>query len=173
MKVGNKTVNYSVYERSGEWPKKLADTTSIQLPSIEMLTDTIKGSGILGEIDWPSFCQPGSMTLAISVRVQNEDITYLAKPGAISLELRWVTDSFDSNNIKIGINAHKAFIKGVLKKLDEGKIEAGASGDGSYEYEVLYYKRVINGREVLMIDKINGDYIVNGVNFAKDVKAAL
>lgn len=170
-KKGNKIVNYSVYIRQDGKAKKIGDTTSVQLPSIEMLTDIIKGAGIMGELDWPSYYQPGSMTLTINMRVTGEDLALLA--GANSIEIRWVTDVFDDANVKVGINAHKAFIKCINKKIDEGKLEPGASQDGSFEYEVFAYKRIINGKEILNIDKFNGIFAINGKDYAKDVQAAL
>lgn len=165
-KIGNKVVNYSIYVRDEGKTSKIADTTSVQLPSIEYLTDTIKGAGILGEIDWPTLSQPGSMSLSISLRVTNEDFTTLAV--AKDIEIRWVTDEFDTNNIKTGVNLNKAFLSCVPKKIDEGKIETGSSTDGSFEYEVFAYKRILNGKEMLAIDKFNGTFNVNGKNLTED-----
>ncbi len=171
MQMGNKIVNYSVYVRQDGRANKIGDTNTVQLPSIEMLTDTIKGAGIMGELDWPSYFQPGSMTLTINMRVTSENMALLA--GADNVEIRWVTDVFDTTNVKTGVNAHKAFIKCINKKIDEGKLEPGATQDGSFDYEVFAYKRVINGKEILNIDKFNGIFAVNGKDFAKDVQAAL
>lgn len=170
-KMGNKVVNYSVYVRQNGRAVRIGDTTSVQLPSIEMLTDTIKGAGIMGEIDWPSYYQPGSMTFTINIRVTGEELALLA--GADNIELRWVTDVFDTTNVKTGVNAHKAFIRCVAKKIDEGKLEPGAAQDGSFEYEVFAYKRTVNGKEVLNIDKFNGIFAVGGKDYARDVQAAL
>ena len=47
MKIGNKVINYSIYASS----KKIGDTSSVELPEIEFLTDSIKGAGLIGEID--------------------------------------------------------------------------------------------------------------------------
>lgn len=171
MKIANKTVNYSVYVRENGKSSKINDTTGVQLPSIEFLTDTIKGAGIMGEVDLPSFNQIGAMSTEISIRVSNEEMGLLAS--ANELEIRWVTDVFDTQNIKVGILAHKAFMNGAIKKIDEGKIESSAAQEGAFEYEVYSYKRVINGKEILNIDKFNGIYAVNGKNLLQDVESAL
>lgn len=169
--VGNKVISYSVYNKYNNKNVKAGDTTSVQLPSIEFLTDTIKGAGILGEIDWPSYYQPGSMTVGMSLRVTGEQLAMLSS--ADNLEIRWVTDVFDTNNVKVKVDSHKAFIKCVPKKIDEGKLEPGTAQDASFEYEVFAYKRVINGKEVLNIDKFNGIFAINGVNKLASVNAAL
>lgn len=166
-KIGNKTVDYSIYVRDGK-TTKIGDTTSVQLPSIEYLTDTIKGAGILGEVEWPSLAQIGSMALSISIRVTNEDFIALAT--ATDIEIRWITDNFDTNNLQIGKTLNKAFCRCISKKIDEGKVESGASTDGSFEYEVIAYKRDLNGKEILNIDKFNGILNIGGKNITDDIK---
>ena len=85
-KISNKTINYSVYVNNDGRVSKIDDTTEVKLPEVEMLSDTIKGSGILGEVDFPTFLQPGSMGLEISMRTSNEKLGDLI--GAHSLEIR-------------------------------------------------------------------------------------
>lgn len=173
MKVANKVINYSLYVRRDNKPRKVGETTSVQLPSIEFMTDSIKGAGVLGEVDFPSYFQPGSMSLEVSTRVSGdpEDVAQLMT--AQDIEVRWVVDKLDTTNIKIGTSAHKAFIKCIPKKIDEGKLEPGSAQDGSYEYEVYAYKRVIDGKELLEIDKFNGIFKIGGIDYTKDIQAAL
>ena len=169
MKIGNKTINYSVYANK----RRIGDTKDVQLPSIEYLTDTLKGSGIIGEVDLPSSYQASSMTLTISNRVSNdpEDITALLSCNDI--EIRWVTDVIETTNASLGEIGHKAFIKGMLKKADEGKLEPGAGQDGSYEFEVFYYKRVTDGKTILEIDKLNGIFKINGEDKTRNINSLL
>jgi|GEM_PF-981896 len=172
-KNNNKTINYNVYRRDSGKAKLINDTSSLQLPSIEMITDTMKGSGIMGEIDMPTPGQIASMVFTMNIKASNEDSAYLITPGLIRLEARWVTDSMDTTSGKSAHVANKAFITGYLKKFDEGKVETGAATDGSYEYEVTAYQRIMNGKEILHINKFTGDYIINGKNYGKELQAAL
>lgn len=170
MKISNKTINYAVYIRDSGTPNKILDTTEVELPPIEFMTDSIKGSGILGEVDLPTW-NLKSMAVKISLRASNEDTGALMS--ATDIELRWVTDVFDTNNIKTGVNAHKAFIKCLPKKLEEGKIAMGEASDGSLEFEAYAYKRTVNGKEIINIDKFNNVLIINGKNLLADVQSAL
>lgn len=173
MKLTNKTINYNVYRRDNSKAKLICDTSSLQLPSIEFLTDTLKGSGILGEIDMPTPGQIGAMTFTMSIKASNEDSAYLMSPETIRLEVRWVADRMNTTTAASEQVANKAFVTGRVKKFDEGKIEAGAASDGSYEYEVLAYQRIMNGKEILHINKLTGDLIINGINYGKQMQAAL
>lgn len=173
----NKTINYSVYyrdsEKNGGRPQYIDDTTSLQLPPIESLTDTLKGAGILGEVDMPTPGQFGAMPFAMSIRAANEAAAYLIKPGIIDIEVRWVSDRFDPVSGANEQVANKAFLKVMFKKFDEGKVESNAAADGSYEYETISYQRIMNGKEILYINKFNGDYRVNGIDYGSQIKAAL
>ncbi|MBP1926847.1 P2 family phage contractile tail tube protein [Sedimentibacter acidaminivorans] len=171
MKVRNKTINYNIYTKINNKANRILDTTEVTLPSIENGSDSIKGTGILGEIDLPNLYQPGSMTTIISFRGINESAAEMLVTD--NLEIRWITDRFDTNGLKNGIDHHKAFLTVKLKKFDEGKVGSGESSDGSYEYEVLAYKRIMNGEELLHIDKLNSIFSVRGKNLLEDMNKYL
>lgn len=163
MRLSNKTIAYNVYAGKYQVP----DTTEVELPSVEMLTDTISGAGILGELDLPTFGQIGSMTCTVSFRASNEKTVDMLRTN--SLEVRWVSDSIDTSNASATTVANKAFMKVKLKNFEEGKIANGSAQDGSYEYEVLSYRRIIDGAEILNIDKLNNVYKINGIDQIHDI----
>ncbi len=168
-KYGSKTVNYNTYHKRNGKMRLLGDTTSVQLPSLEFQSDSMKGSGIMGDIDMPS-ASPGGMTVSISLRVDGEEAAALGAPTLQELEIRWVTDRIDSTGMKLGIDAHKAIIKGYTKKFDPGKVEPGAAQDASVDIEVVYYKKVLNGNTIVEVDKLNGVLMVGGTDHYKQVK---
>jgi hypothetical protein len=152
--------------------KEIDDNVSCQLPSIEMQTNEIKGAGILGAIDMPMTGQLNSMTFSISARSVSKNNSNLAKPGMQSLELRYVKDVVTAKGTKIP-EGTKIYISGINKRFDPGKVEIGAGMDGSIDFEVIRYRQVIDGVEVLLIDKRNFIFKVNGVDYMKKVRTAL
>jgi len=173
MKIGNKVINYSVYGKLDGNNKYLADTTSLQLPSMENLTDTIKGAGIMGEIDWPTLAQVGSLSFSATFRNITREAVKLYIPKVQDIEVRWVVDKFDSANNKIGIESHKVFIKGMPKKLDIGKVEVNSSQDSSIDIEVMYYNHIIDGKSAVEVDKLNYVFKVDGTDYSKQIRDAL
>lgn len=169
--ITNKVIDYTVYVRDNGKATKIPDTTSVTLPSIEKLTDTIKGSGIIGEIDVPTYGQIGSMETEVATRTTNDKFGLLIT--ANELEYRWVTDVLDPSSGKVSVVAHKAFLKVINKKAEEGKLETGSAQDGSVSYEVIAYKRIINGNEIINIDKLNGIFSVNGINMFDNISQYL
>lgn len=151
---------------------EIDDNVSCQLPSIETQTSEIKGAGILGSIDMPATGQFNSMVFTINSRSINAKSSNLAKPGVQNLELRFVKDVLAANGQMVPQGA-KIFIAGINKKYDPGKVESPAAMDGSIEFEVLRYRQIIDGVEMLLIDKRNYVYKVNGVDYLQQVRANL
>ncbi|MGF7431094.1 phage major tail tube protein [Thermoanaerobacterium thermosaccharolyticum] len=173
-KLTNKTINYRLKATDENGVLQLIDDLAdVQLPSIEKITDTIKGAGIMGEIDLPVYGQIGSMTFTVNNRADNPKYAILSRPGAINFEVVWVNDIFDSTNIAIGTQQNKVFMIGFNKKYEPGKIEVGAASDGSSEFEIIYYRKIVDGKEVLLIDKLNYKYVVNGKDYMNEIRAAL
>lgn len=173
-KITNKTINYALRATNQNGSLELIDDSSdLKLPSIDKMTDTIKGAGIMGEIDFPTFGQLASIGFTINTRADNAQYAMLSRPGQIKFEVAWVMDIFDSSNVNVGLQANKVFMTAINKKYDVGKIEVGSGTSGSSEFEVIYYRKIVDGKEVLLIDKLNYKYAVNGIDYMDSLRAAL
>lgn len=166
-----KVDKYSVYVRDNGKAESIGDTTTLTLPSLERLTDTISGAGIAGEIDVPSVGEFGSMETEITIRVTGKEHAILLN--ANQLEYRWLTNNIDTTNAKQTQIGNKAFLTVLPKKMDEGKIEKGAAQDATFSYEVVAYKRISDGEELFNIDKLNNIFTIRGVNQLGDMTSFL
>lgn len=173
MIYGNKTIQYAVYNRDNGTPKFIQDTTNITRPSLEYLTDTISGAGIMGELDMPSLAQLSSMTYEIALRRTNAASVQLFAPGSHEIETRWVTDVIDSSTGNVRVAACKEIVKGNAKSLDNGTLENNASQDGTVSLEVTYYKLIQDGETLIEIDKLNNVFVVMGVDYAAQIRENL
>lgn len=174
MQHGNKTIQYSIYNRgNGGKAEFITDTTSIKRPSLEVMTDTVKGAGITGEIDLPTFGQLSAMEYEISFKRTNEKAVDLFGQKTQHIETRWVTDVLNTTSGNIVTCANKEIIKGVPKKLDLGNIETNSNNEASVTLEILYYKFIQDGKSLIEIDKLNNVFIVNGIDYAKSIREAL
>lgn len=173
MKYANKTIQYAIYNRDSGTAKFICDTSAYKRPSIENLTDTIKGAGLMGEIDLPTLGQVGSMECEITFNKSNAHFVELSAPKAHSLEIRWVTDVLDSANVQVGIEASKEIMTVIPKKAEFGDIETNETNEGTLAFEVLYYQYIVDGKSLLEIDKLNNVYKVNGVDYSASIRNAL
>ena len=170
MIYGNKTIQYAVYSRDSGSPEYVQDTTTVTRPSLEYLTDTISGAGIMGEIDLPALAQVGSMTEEIGLRRSNPKAISLFSPGAHELEIRWVTDIINSATGGVGVSACKEIIKGISKSMEGGSIENNAAQEGNLVLELVYYKFIQDGETLIEIDKLNNVFSVLGNDYAAQIR---
>lgn len=148
----------------------IADVT---LPNIESMTDTVKGAGIAGEIDSPSIGLFGSMTLGFTWRTITKEAAELMKPGLQSLDIRGNIQEFVETSGTYKQVPLKVVVKGLPKKLEGGKLEQNAAMDAPQEFEVVYYKKTLDGRDLIEIDKLNYVYKVLGQDQLQQVRRNL
>lgn len=173
MILGNKTINYRVYSRENGKVDSVADNTNYKRPSIEHLTDTIKGAGIMGEIDMPTIAQLGSMEGELTFRRSNEQVFGLSTPKLHEIEVRWVVDAVDSATGSVTSISCKDIVKYRVKSHDLGTIETNTSNENKISFEILYYHHIENGKSMLEIDKLNFVYKVLGIDYAANIRESL
>ena len=173
MKYGNKTLQYKIYNRTSGKPDFITDTTSYKRPDVEVMTDTISGAGIAGEIDMPTLGQLSAMEIEIGFKRANKKAVELFGQKTQEIESRWVTDVLDTSGAKISTCANKDIIKAIPKKLSLGNVETNSTNDSSVTLEVVYIKHIQDGETLFEIDKLNNVFIVNGVDYAKQIREAL
>lgn len=172
-KISTKTIQYSVYDRTGGSAKFVEDTTSYTRPEIAMMTDGISGSGIMGEIDMPTLGQLDSMEVEVVLNKTNERAIEMFAPGAHTMETRWVTNVLDTATGSSTVQANKEIIKYLPKSLSLGDIENNETNEATLTGEVLTYQYIINGKTVIKIDKLNNVFSVNGKDYSLAIRAAL
>ena len=131
MTYGNKTVGVTAYLRDSGNPEFMPDLRTVTQPNLELLTDTISGAGINGEIDMPTYAQTASMTWESTFRRMHSVVAKLASPGQHEVETRWVTDVLDSaTGAAKGVGAER-ITKGFTKTLEVGSLGPHAAPSAS------------------------------------------
>ncbi|OBZ08047.1 phage major tail tube protein [Bacillus sp. FJAT-26390] len=169
MKIPEKITGYSVY-LDGSTYLGVAD---VELPSLEALTETIKGAGIAGEVDSPTIGHYGSMGCSLNWRTIDPSAIKLAAPKMHAIDFRAAQQTLDSAAGSYGSSPTKVSVRAIPKSLSLGKFEVGATTDTSNEFEVTYIKILVNGKTLLEIDKFNSICIIDGVDYLAAERAAL
>lgn len=160
---------FKVYSDDGA----LMGIADVTLPSLESMSDTVKGAGIAGEIDSPSIGLFSSMTLGLTWRTVTDSAAKLMKPGLHSLDIRGNIQGFDEISGTYKQSGLKIFVKGMPKKLEGGKLEQNAAMDAPQEFEVVYYKKTLDGADLIELDKYNYIYKVMGEDQLSEVRRNL
>ncbi|MCP4747301.1 MAG: phage major tail tube protein [Desulfobacteraceae bacterium] len=167
--VPEKIINCRVYLDN----EVLIGFADAQLPSLEAMTDTIKGAGIAGEVESPSIGHYKPMTVTLNFRSVTDSFAGLAAQKAHSLDIRGAMQVYDAGAGSYKIESVKVMLKAITKKIDLGKLNAGEAQENSFEGEVVYLKLLIDAKEKIEIDKYNFISKVDGVDQLAEVRSAL
>lgn len=147
--------------------------TEATLPDLTFLTTEMTGAGIAGKVETPILGHLEAMTLALNFRTLEKGAISLVEPRRHSIDLRVAQQENDTSSGAIKPNDVKHKFVIVPKKLAGGKVAPASTADASGEYAVHYWSTYMNGKKTLEIDPLNYICYVNGVDYLKDVRAAL
>lgn len=166
MPVNEKVTLYKVYSEHGD----LLGSAKVTLPDIEYLSDTMTGAGIAGEIDSPTIGQFAAMTTKIGWKVPEKKAGDLLAPGLHSIEVRANIQQFDERTGGYKNVPLRAYMKVRCKKLTGGEVDNNKPLEAEQEFSVVYYKHLVDYRELWEIDVLNAVCRFNGVDYLAEAK---
>ena len=169
MNVPEKLINFRVYNEGAD----LLGVADITLPTLESMTETIKGAGLAGEIDSPVLGHYGSQTVELNWRTLYKPNVLLAAPKAVTLDMRGANQVKDSESGSYVVQPVKVVVRGVPKSTELGKLDVGTGSESKNTLEVDYIKVTIDGADVLELDKYNYICKVDGTDYLSEVREAL
>ncbi|WP_068775775.1 phage major tail tube protein [Paenibacillus sp. FJAT-26967] len=168
-KIRDKIVGYTVYRNGSQY----LGVATVELPSLEYMSETIKGAGIAGEVESPTIGQFGSMTCSLTWSTMDPAALELLAPEAHALDFRASQQSYNTATGVYATEGAKITVRAIPKTAELGSLEVGAPMDGSTEFEVVYMKISVGEKVMLELDKFNYIFIVNGVDRLKQVREQL
>jgi phage tail tube protein FII len=151
MLIPNHVANYSIFLQG----KRLIGLADVTLPKMENLADTLKGSGIFGEIDMPVQAHFKSYTVMLKWLTIVDDAVFATIQDGAQLDAWAATQFHDSGTNKI-IHQGWRYVMGTApKSFNLGKLEVGAKGEGESEYELISLRALRDDQIMFEIDKEN------------------
>ncbi|MBP2655891.1 MAG: major tail tube protein [Firmicutes bacterium] len=166
--IPERLVDYRVYLSGSD----LLGVADVELPKIQFQTESLKGAGILGELETPTVGMTKSLKAKITFRTTTAAMVSLLDCSGHDLEFRSVAQKCDASGGR-AYDANRIVIRGFPSEGELGKLDKGASGNSSIELECVYLKYVINDSTVLEIDKLNYIFKVGGTDLLSTIKTAL
>jgi|LSPZ01.1.fsa_nt_gi P2 family phage contractile tail tube protein len=149
----------------------LDGTVTVQLPAFELASNAFKGAGVGGEINVPVPGVMNALTATISVPVIYGDITKYMELGTTrTLDLRNEVIVNNKDTLATEKAPNRWVLKGQLSKSDPGKVEQGATSDGTLDMQVYYAHHWLDGDDVLEWDPFKGIYTVNGKDLMDETR---
>ncbi|MBG6243400.1 MAG: phage tail protein [Candidatus Symbiopectobacterium sp. Dall1.0] len=156
--IPERLINFTVYGE-GERVIGIADA---KLPSLEMMTETVSGAGIAGELETPVLGHFKSMSVSMKWRTLTKDGLRLFASSSHQTDFRGSQQVYDAGSGKYKTVPIRASMKLMPKKLDLGSLQVAKATDTENEFEVMYLKLFIDGEAVAEIDKLNFKCMIHG-----------
>lgn len=163
--------NYNVYNRGSQW---VGVTGDVELPSLESLTETMEGAGMLGEVDVSAVGHfaSGQMTVPfVTVNKQVFDAINFSKP--LELQIRASKQSADKATAGVDYTPTRVVIRGMGHTVEPGHFTKGKAMETSVEIEYTYIKIEDENTTVLELDKLNNVFVVNGVDQLAKIRSQI
>ena len=167
--IPEKVINFAVYYEG----RDMLGNADGDLPKLEAMTEEVKGTGVAGAFDSVTLGHFGSTTLTLNWRNVTSDFVKLAAHKAHDLELYAAHQDYDGGSGVYIERSVVVFVRVIPKTSDIGKLAVAAMSDTSQEFEVLYMKLEIDGKERIELDKLNYIFKIDGVDYLAGVRAAL
>lgn len=167
--IPEKLINFRVYLDGTD----LLGVADVELPSLEAMTDTVKGAGIAGEVDSPALGHYSAMSLKLNWRTVTGPVADLAVPKAHHLDLRGSLQVYDTAAGVYSTKPLKVVAKSVPKSTALGKLDVATSGDVGSEFSVNYIKVWFDGDEIVELDPFNFICRINGEDHLASIRRDL
>lgn len=151
--------------------KLVGVTGEVPIPDMEAISETISGTGILGEYNAPAIGHFSSMEMEIPFNVYDEDYFSLISPtDPVDLTLRGAIQITNQQTGAIDYVGTRIVVRGRATKVAIGTIKQGGKTDSNVTVELFYFMVEMNGQKRLELGKFTGVYNVNGKDMLSKVK---
>jgi P2 family phage contractile tail tube protein len=167
--VPEKLINFKMYEDG----TSLVAMADVELPEFELMSETLTGSGLAGELDSPTLGHTKAMTMKINFRALYKNVFSLMGMTPRLFDLRGSIQAVDAALGNYTSYSTRMVVRGVLKKKSPGKFEPGKPMGNAAEISASYVKLFVAETEILEVDVLNFIHRVDGVDALASVRAHL
>lgn len=161
--------DFNVYKNG---TRLIGITGEVTLPEFNSKTTTINGAGILGDIDEAVLGQFEAMSFTIPFRTLSDDVFTIMDPmEAVDLTIR---GAIQCTNLTTGVTEFRGMrvvVRGKLSTFAPGNVQNGEQMGSSVTLSLTYILIEVDGETKVELDKLNGVYVVNGVDLLAEVKS--
>lgn len=143
----------------------------VSLTEFSSVTDTISGSGLLGEFETVVVGMFSSMKQEIPFRILDKDIFDMANPLDVQeITLRATEQVTNKATGGIEMQGMRIVFRGRPVSFKPGTMKQGAQMGASVTLELIYTLIEINGKSKFELDKLNEVFKINGKDMLADIK---
>ena len=150
----------------------VARNTGVTLPAVTHVLATVKTA--LGEHEVPLFGLVESMESTIKKIGADYGLAKMCSMTNQTIEHRWVQQITKTANGENKVVGCKAFLRGVPKvAVPAIEVETGSTVELEIPFSISRYQLFVDGKEVILVDKLAGICRINGTDYAEQVNSLL
>lgn len=138
-------INYSMFEDSTEY----VGLSQVTLPSLQMITQTVKGAGLAGEIETVLIGQMKAMQVQIQMLTLTKQGIDLMEQRIHTWEFREAQQAINRQNGMHSAEAVKHIMRTFPKQMDGGTLQPQSTTNPNIAAAVYYWAEYRDGRKVL------------------------
>jgi P2 family phage contractile tail tube protein len=167
VQIPERLVNFRCYAGANA---EFLGLTDVELPSFEVMTETISGAGIAGEIASTVLGHFASQMVKLKWRTATAAALALLAPVRQVFDIRGSIQHQDPMLGQLTTQALRVECTGQVKHLGLGKLEPGKAMGVETDVEVAVIRISLNGVRIIELDKFNSIFRVDGVDHLAKVR---
>jgi P2 family phage contractile tail tube protein len=148
-------------------------TATVEIPEIQMQVAELNQAGMGGKLEIPLTAQSEPFSTTINASGLTIEAIRAAMPKSKMITARIAAEAKD---VKTGSNVmsrQTITMRGTAKSFKIGTLEKAKAMDTSITFPLDYIKIMIDGVVALEHDVLNNIFIVDGVDYAADIRDAI
>ena len=167
--VDQLVTNYAVYEDAVDY----LGIAEVEFPELSALVEEISGAGIAGNVEAVVIGHLEAMTATFNFNTVSDAAIKLSEPRIHNIDCRVAQQVHNTRTGQTTQEAVKHIMRTMPKTFSPGTAAVASPAEASGEHAVYYYAIWKNGKKVTEVDPMNFIFMVNGVDYLKDVRKAL
>lgn len=150
----------------------IPNMVAFSTPDVAFGSSEMNGSGMIGAVNVPDKCNIESMEASVTTSSDSGNAKLLNDPDGVEIILNWAIDKIGTDGSSEYI-AYRAVIKGWATVVPGGEKKKGEAAEIEHKIAPWYYKLDINGKTVVLVDKLDPKLEINGVDRLEKLNKAL
>lgn len=147
----------------------VARDVGITLPEITPQTAELKA---LGTLTMPMWSLLDNLEMTITKIGIDMGLRSMITPKPLPMEARWIQAVTDAAGITREVGC-KAFVRGIPTKVPGFGLTPGETTEAECTYTLYRYQLIVDGAELLLIDKLAGIVRINGQDYTAGIHSML
>lgn len=143
---------------------EVARDVTISLPEVNFQTVEFKA---MGTLELPVALTDNLEATITSIGI-DKGIFKAMQLANQTVEFRFVQNETQNTGVSTAKGC-KAFLKAVAKNIPGGNLEVGSNFEGAINLTVTRYQLYVDGKEVVLIDKLKNILKINGTDYASSI----